>query len=560
MEGSLGKYDSQEMKKVVELMIANDPERFATEMESEINANQIVYGRDGTRLLHEAARLDADKIAQYLIEHGADIDAKDFYAATPLGLAVRNGNAASTAVLIENGADASLPIIAFIPLLHTACGFGHLKVVRVLVSAGLDVNEKESLGGTTPLHAAASACAALADDAEEEFKKYIEIIDYLLLEGARINEASVNLEKPMDIADRGINKKLVEHLTKRGGRATPEKRMELAIYQNDVEEFKRNVYAGFNPNVVVNHATTRTLLETAAGLNREEFCEIMISHGADIELRNAFGLTPLQVCAFNSAVEAGRLLIHRGADITAVTDRGLTALHLAIAGESLATPENRQAMAELLIQHGAQVDARMSDGKTPVDLARERGYDHIVQLLEWAADPSSTQFGNSALARRKVDPVTGLDLDSMEGMHQNYELAVQSGRRSIQAAREIDALYPGAKHFITYYSGAMGKPSWNSEIGLHGRYILTMQCQIELNPSRQEIIDSSDYKFHLVEVKSVQGSSEKGYSVSYGNTQLSFGLSEWSRLVDTGGDLTALGVEIDTDTPVELFDEIWESS
>jgi ankyrin repeat protein len=94
----------------------------------------------------------------------------------------------------------------------------------------------------------------------------------------------------------------------------------------------------------------------------------------DVNQRGLFGNTPLKVTVIWNDIEAARLLLDAGADVNARLEDGYTALHHAAAG-------GRHAMAALLCQRGASLDARNDDGKTPLDLARLLRHEAIVQLL-----------------------------------------------------------------------------------------------------------------------------------------------------------------------------------
>lgn len=58
--------------------------------------------------LHEACRGRRFVAAKYLIENGADVDAKDGQGFTPLILATRHGSLVIVKLLVENGADVRL--------------------------------------------------------------------------------------------------------------------------------------------------------------------------------------------------------------------------------------------------------------------------------------------------------------------------------------------------------------------------------------------------------------------------------------------------------------------
>ena len=50
---------------------------------------------------------------------------------------------------------------------------------------------------------------------------------------------------------------------------------------------------------------------------------------------------------------------------------------------------------------------------------------------------------------------------------------------------------------------ANGKPTWNSRVGLYGRYILTMQIEIVFDESRTSVVTFGDPQFTLEEIKRI---------------------------------------------------------
>lgn len=69
------------------------------------------------------------------------------------------------------------------------------------------------------------------------------------------------------------------------------------------------------------------------------------------------------------------LLIAHGADVNASQAGGFTAIFLA------AMP-NRKDLAELLLAHEVDPHHKSDEGKTPADFARERGHDELAAWLD----------------------------------------------------------------------------------------------------------------------------------------------------------------------------------
>jgi ankyrin repeat protein len=133
----------------------------------------------------------------------------------------------------------------------------------------------------------------------------------------------------------------------------------------------------------------------AAALGRVERLEALLA--LDPALANAWspdGFTPLQLASFFNRPEAAALLVEGGADIeaTARNDFRVRPLHSAVASRSYPT-------IDLLLEHGADPNARQQGGFTPLHEAAHHGDLRIIEtLLAHGADPSArNEAGQTAL-------------------------------------------------------------------------------------------------------------------------------------------------------------------
>ena len=94
---------------------------------------------------------------------------------------------------------------------------------------------------------------------------------------------------------------------------------------------------------------------------------------------NAASKNPMKVQPLHSAAASGRsatiaLLLDRGADVNARQEGGLTALHAA-------AHSGHVEMARILLGRGADSAIKSADGRTAIDIAREKGHSGVLQLL-----------------------------------------------------------------------------------------------------------------------------------------------------------------------------------
>lgn len=119
-----------------------------------------------------------------------------------------------------------------------------------------------------------------------------------------------------------------------------------------------------------------TPLIAAALHDRPEVAARLIDAGADVMARNAGGLTPLHAAAYGGSVAVARLLLEHGAALEDQANvAGATPL-------SLAAEQDQVAVAELLIAAGADIARPDADGFTPLTQAWAKKRHNMVRLLK----------------------------------------------------------------------------------------------------------------------------------------------------------------------------------
>ena len=119
-----------------------------------------------------------------------------------------------------------------------------------------------------------------------------------------------------------------------------------------------------------------TPLAIAAQNGKLAAAQALIAAGADPNLAVAGGAyTPLMLAAVSGSGEMATLLLAHGARVNDVNRGGVTALMIASAG-------NKAGLVEQLLKAGADASARSEDGRTALSIARGSGYDTVVRLLQ----------------------------------------------------------------------------------------------------------------------------------------------------------------------------------
>jgi ankyrin repeat protein len=244
-------------------------------------------------------------------------------------------------LLIDHGALVEEDGLLKSTALHLAVQFGCKKVAELLVTrkAAVDVQDEE---GLLPIHLAA----------ETGNKQLCELL--------------IAYNMPVDIQD--------------GQGGTP---LHFAA-RNGHEEVCGFLVA---QRALVNAPDDEsyTPLYGAANNGHVEVCKLLVAHAARVDAQTDEGLTPLHGAAQYGYEEVCEFLIAQKASVEARLMPGyvfnddpmgqFTPLHLAVYG-------NRLEAVKALVAAGADTGARTQDGKTALDLARQRGYREIVGYLE----------------------------------------------------------------------------------------------------------------------------------------------------------------------------------
>lgn len=139
------------------------------------------------------------------------------------------------------------------------------------------------------------------------------------------------------------------------------------------------VSSGADPNAAM-HSGLRPLHRRIGEIfwlaDSLESARVLIENGADVNARADNEATPLHNAAFYNNLAGAELLISNGANINAgaLTDEG-TPLHSSVANGDHAE------MAQLLVKHGADLNAKDVRGQTPLEMAERKGKVNSVHYL-----------------------------------------------------------------------------------------------------------------------------------------------------------------------------------
>jgi ankyrin repeat protein len=208
-----------------------------------------------------------------------------------------------------------------------------------------------------------------------------DILEELLEAGAPVNARTHSKETPLHVAAGSYsrNTAVIDLLVRKGadltatdnGGRTP---LFLAAQNHLGEAFVKTLLAAGAP------PDARSLL--AAAERSEESMLALIQKGAKPEAVDTYGRNALHIAVSRNYQRAADLMIEQGADIDARdTYYGYTTLHWAING-------GHPLMVEKLLDKGADTALRNNQGKTALEYAYERQNGVIAQMIEQRTAPA----------------------------------------------------------------------------------------------------------------------------------------------------------------------------
>jgi len=268
-----------------------------------------------------AATAGHDKVVDILLNHGADIEAQSERTKdTPLSLACSGGRYEVVEILLARGANKEHRNVSDYTPLSLAASGGYTNIIKLLLAHGAEINSRTgSKLGISPLMLAAmnghTAAVKLLLDMGSDINAQIETNrnTALTLACFQGRHEVVSL-----LLDRKAN---VEHRAKTG--LTP---LMEAASGGYTEVGRVLLDKGADVNAAPVPSSRDTALTIAADKGHYRFVELLLSRGAQVDVRNKKGNSSLWLAANGGHLDVVQLLYSAGADIDSQDNRKVSCL------------------------------------------------------------------------------------------------------------------------------------------------------------------------------------------------------------------------------------------
>jgi ankyrin len=337
--------------------------------------------KDGLTPLHLAAAHGQAELVSFLLARGAGKQVKDQGGKTPTDLAAHANHAKVLQLLLTAEDDAGLALYASV---------GDLVAVKRLLAKEVDVNEPDKDNNTALILAARNG--------------HVDVVKTLLINKAQVNHFN----------DEKIGA------------------LQYAVESDDANLVKLMLAGG--ADVEVRNGIDQSLLHLAPSY---AVAEVLIAVGADPNLKDAEGITPLHHATMRGDLAFLRLLVEFDADVNSPDNGGLTPLHLA-------AQYDHAEIAAYLLEQGADPNRLTLQGDSPLHAcSKSRKHPRRVAglLVKAGAELNAKNKAGQTpldLEEAVIEQYIGIGLDAafLERVHQTANLYIKHGGKNGKSLKD----------------------------------------------------------------------------------------------------------------------------
>ncbi|CAG9986134.1 unnamed protein product [Clonostachys byssicola] len=384
-----------------------DVPRFLLDQEDNTPRSNI----EGWAPLHIAAGTGDGRtdIIQFLLDKGADTSIRNHDGHTPLFMAARTGRLSAARVLVSGGASLDVTDNAGCTPLFRAIFKGYFDLANYLVEQGASPHIKFGLGWTQ-LHVAAQSGR-------------LDVVKYLF---ENLNELYVRDDRllmPLHYASLFGYVKVVQYLASQG----------VDLNAKDVDG--------------------ETPLHKASKRGHFEVVKVLVEKGASVNVQCNKYYTPLSLTIVSGQLNIVKFFFDKGFHPHLLNDKRCPFPPLIMASE-----QGMLDIVEYLLNNGAVVDIRDSNGDTCTIAAAREGHTKLLQLLiNKGADIEATnREGWTALKAasnsREIETAQLL-FDNGAKVHNSMNIKIETsmaGGNKLQGVAKLLPKMAGASHHTLY--------------------------------------------------------------------------------------------------------------
>ena len=366
-------------------------------------------------------------VSEMLIKAGAAVNPAPGFYGNPVHAAACNGHAKLIELLIVSGADFNAKGGVYGNALVAAAKGGHQTAVNRLTESGVELNAEGSEEYPTALYAAS-------------LNGHREVVARLLLWGADPNKVSVHGKSALQAAVKGGYEDIVALLMQydaslaqkcQNGLNVGELTLHMAVKGGHMDLVRSLLTYSYIDANLPNEEGLSPLLIAASQGHTEMVRLLLEKYRKDINTtaRDTSDSTALMIAVKNGYLDIARAILEHGArtGVTHIHHQGSRSLMMAVSGgnqglvlllleygveawEPVGSREpyangqrktplitaieiGQEAIAFLLLQHGAKIDDADGSGKKPMDMAISKGNRAIEKMLKFGE-------GRKAIAER----------------------------------------------------------------------------------------------------------------------------------------------------------------